>query len=109
MWVWALGRFDEQEGLVGEAPDGALLSGILFLSEATEQDSLSHDACALWRDQWRDHDAAINERNSTKTHEDLRTWLRKRFFPDVHRQMYENAPIYFPLSSQKKSFAQVPL
>ena len=34
----------------------------------------------------------------------LKSYLRERFFPDVHRKMYENRPIYFPLSSSKKSF-----
>ena len=35
---------------------------------------------------------------------DLRTWLRLKFFGDVHKGMYENRPIYFPLSSEKKTF-----
>ena len=100
----ALGRFDKEEGLVEEVPEGALPAGILFLSDATEEDSLEDAACELLREQWDEHGAAINKANSTKSKEDLRTWLRKRFFADVHRQMYENAPIYFPLSSAKKSF-----
>ena len=100
----ALGRFDKEEGLVEEVPEGALPAGILFLSDATEEDSLEDEACELLREQWDEHGAAINKANSTKSKEDLRTWLRKRFFADVHRQMYENAPIYFPLSSAKKSF-----
>jgi 16S rRNA G966 N2-methylase RsmD len=100
----ALGRFDKEEGLVEEVPEGALPAGILFLSEATEEDSLEHEACELLKEQWEEHGAAINKANSTKSKEDLRTWLRNRFFADVHRQMYENAPIYFPLSSAKKSF-----
>jgi hypothetical protein len=35
---------------------------------------------------------------------DLRTWLRLKFFTDAHKGMYENRPIYFPLSSEKKTF-----
>jgi hypothetical protein len=35
---------------------------------------------------------------------DVRTWLRLKFFKDVHKGMYENRPIYFPLSSAKKTF-----
>lgn len=100
----AIGRFDREEGLADETPEGALPAGILFLSEATEEDSLSHEACDLLHEQWEEHGDAINRRNSLKTKEDLRMWMRKRFFDDVHRPMYENAPIYFPLSSSNKSF-----
>ena len=35
--------------------------------------------------------------------DDLRTYLRKSFF-DFHKKLYENRPIYLPLSSAKKSF-----
>ena len=35
--------------------------------------------------------------------DDLRTWLRKSFF-GYHRELYENRPIYFPLSSSKRSY-----
>lgn len=101
----ALGRFGRgDEGILAEAPEGALPDGILFLSEVSEHDSLRHPACELLHEQWAQWGAAINEANSTKSQEDLRTWLRKRFFDDVHRPMYENAPIYFPLSSPKKTF-----
>jgi hypothetical protein len=34
---------------------------------------------------------------------ELRDWLRKDFFP-YHKALYENRPIYFPLSSEKRSF-----
>ena len=108
-WVsWAvgvsIGRFDRDKGLVDETPEGALRAGIMYLSEATQQDSLEEEACALLHERWEEHGGAINEGNSGKKEEGLREWLRKRFFDDVHRQMYENAPIYFPLSSKKKSF-----
>jgi len=33
----------------------------------------------------------------------LRTWLRLSFFKDVHLGMYENRPIYFPLSLPRKT------
>jgi hypothetical protein len=33
-----------------------------------------------------------------------RTWLRLKFFGDVHKGMYENRPIHWPLSSEKKTF-----
>jgi hypothetical protein len=35
---------------------------------------------------------------------DLRTWLRLKFFGDVHKGMYENRPIHWPLSSKQKTF-----
>src|SRR5690606_19382199 len=31
-------------------------------------------------------------------------YLQTRFFGEVHRTMYENRPIYFPLSSAKRNF-----
>src|SRR5690606_29935972 len=49
-------------------------------------------------DAWATHGAAIDA--ST----DLRTYLRTKFFGDVHRQMYENRPIHWSLSSEKKTF-----
>jgi hypothetical protein len=45
----------------------------------------------------RSHGAAVGP------DDDLRTYLRKSFF-DYHKKLYENRPIYFPLSSAKKSF-----
>ena len=35
--------------------------------------------------------------------DDLRTYLQRSFF-DYHKRLYENRPIYFPLSSAKKSY-----
>jgi hypothetical protein len=46
---------------------------------------------------WNEHGDAVGNG------EDLRTYLRKSFF-DFHKKLYENRPIYFPLSSSKKSF-----
>ena len=95
----ALGRFGARgEGILDTAPPDALPDGLLYLSEATEQDSLRHPACASLRTAWEDHGGDIDPKK------DLRTWLRVNFFSDVHRQMYENRPIHFPLSSAKKSF-----
>ena len=34
----------------------------------------------------------------------MRDWLREKPLADVHRQMYENRPIHWPLSSAKKTF-----
>ena len=95
----ALGRFDSDgAGLLETAPPTALPAGILYLDAATEQDSLAHPACAPLLTAWFDHGPDIAPKA------DLRTWLRRVFFPDVHRTMYENRPIYFPLSSAKRTF-----
>ena len=94
----ALGRFAaDGAGILDRAPDSALPHGILFLSAASERDSLSHPACALLRTTWEEHGSAVGEGD------DLRTYLRTSFFK-FHKDLYENRPIYFPLSSAKKSF-----
>ena len=93
----AIGRFGEKgEGAVNPAPPSALPHGILFLSSEGE-DSVEHAASARLRHAWLEHGAAVAERA------DLRTYLRKSFF-DFHKKLYENRPIYFPLSSAKRSF-----
>jgi hypothetical protein len=93
----ALGRFGaEGEGILDVAPATALPGGIFFIaSEAV--DALDHSACAGLLKAWKEHGAAVGEGD------DLRTYLRKSFF-DFHKKLYENRPIYFPLSSAKKSF-----
>ncbi|MEL6352960.1 MAG: BREX-6 system adenine-specific DNA-methyltransferase PglX [Cyanobacteria bacterium J06627_28] len=86
-------------------------AGILYLSayskgRPTSPDSLSHtdnpnDPAAPIHQAWATHHSAITPKNKDK---DLHTWLRLHFFPDVHLDMYEKRPIYFPLSSQNKNF-----
>lgn len=99
----ALGRFDaDGEGILAQAPGSALPTGILFLSAASEQDSLSHPAATPILSAWADYGAAIQA--GEKKQLDLRSYLQHRFFGDVHRKMYENRPIYFPLSSEKRNF-----
>lgn len=93
----AFGRFGANgEGILDSAPSSALPNGILFLSPS-EADSLDHSGCAPLLAAWREHGATVGEGD------DLRTYLRKSFF-DYHKKLYENRPIYFPLSSAKKSF-----
>ncbi|MBP9202686.1 MAG: BREX-6 system adenine-specific DNA-methyltransferase PglX [Kofleriaceae bacterium] len=95
----ALGRFGAAgEGILTEAPAGALPHGILFLSDASDDDSLAHPAAAPIHAAWASHGAAIDDKRT------LRSYLQDRFFSDVHRKMYENRPIYFPLSSAKRAF-----
>ncbi len=84
-------------GWTDESSESALPSGVLFLTASGAQDSLHHDACSLLNATWRDHGAVVGEGD------DLRTYLRKSFF-EAHKKLYENRPIYFPLSSAKKSF-----
>jgi hypothetical protein len=101
----AMGRFGpDGEGILDDTKseqaaliDNALPAGILFLSEVSEHDSLSHPACAMLTDAWSEHGARITSK------EDLRTYLRRSFF-GYHKGVYENRPIYFPLSSEKRSF-----
>jgi hypothetical protein len=47
---------------------------------------------------WSRHGSAIAPSRS------LRDWLRLDFFKDVHKGMYENRPIHWPLSSLGKTF-----
>jgi hypothetical protein len=95
----ALGRFGANgEGVLAEAPTSALPDGILFLSAATAQDSLATEAAEVIAETWALHGPAVDATTS------LSGYLRTDFFPKVHRPMYENRPIYFPLSSAKKSF-----
>jgi hypothetical protein len=92
----ALGRFRAYDDSNLDVASTALLRGILFVSSDDEW-SLDQFACAPIHAAWKEHGTAIREGN------DLRTYLRKSFF-DYHKKLYENRPIYFPLSSAKKSF-----
>jgi hypothetical protein len=107
----ALGRFGRNgEGILDPAtadfsdhgPAGTLPSGILFLdgtlNDGDRTDSLGQPAAALLHHAWHEHGAAIGAGSS------LRDYLRTDFFSAVHRQMYDNRPIHWPLSSKKKTF-----
>jgi hypothetical protein len=93
----ALGRFCANgEGILDECPQAALPNGILFLT-VDEKDSLEHSACKHLHDAWSEHGAVVGGGD------DLRGYLRKSFF-NYHRKLYENRPIYLPLSSAKKNY-----
>ncbi len=93
----ALGRFGTNgEGILAAAPDSALPDGILFLS-AAGADSLDHAGAAPLCAMWEEHGNAVG------AGDDLRTYLRTSFF-GYHKKLYEGRPIYFPLSSARKSF-----
>lgn len=79
----ALGRFDAH-GIAEHPPESALPHGILFLSASGGPDGLDHQAAAALKDQ--------------------ADYLRTNFFADDHLKRYEKRPIYFPLSSEKKSY-----
>lgn len=105
----ALGRF----GPAGSATEGvldpatadlshALPHGILFLDTTLDaedrRDGLGHPAAAPLHAAWAQHGPANGMKRS------LRDWLAVDFFNDVHKGMYENRPIHWPLSSSGKTF-----
>jgi len=79
----------------------ALPHGLLFLDGTLTADepgdSLSHPACAPLRAAWHAHRAAIAPKLT------LRDYLSDKLFA-VHKSMYDNRPIHWPLSSDKKTF-----
>ena len=112
----ALGRFapvDEQGQPTTSNPAGildpstadlshALPAGLLFLDGSLEandlRDGLGAEASASLHQAWSRYGTAIAPSRS------LREWLRLDFFKDVHKGMYENRPIHWPLSSSSKTF-----
>jgi Eco57I restriction-modification methylase len=95
----ALGRFGANgEGILTEIPSSALPYGILYVSSASEKDSFAHPTCKVIGTAWEKYGASIAKNAS------LKNWLRLNFFKDVHLNMYEKRPIYFPLSSSEKHF-----
>src|SRR5690606_36094061 len=95
----ALGRFGAAgEGLLEEAPSVALPHGVLFLSAASDDDGLAQPAAKRILEAWEKYGPKIDAERT------LKEYLQTRFFGEVHRTMYENRPIYFPLSSAKRNF-----
>jgi hypothetical protein len=105
----ALGRF----GPAGSTSEGildpttadlshALHHGILFLDITLDaedrRDGLGHPASEPLHAAWAEYGPAIGTRRS------LRDWLALDFFKDVHKGMYENRPIHWPLSSLNRTF-----
>ncbi len=93
-----------ERGPGGEVPVERGLGGeVLYLSAYSgdrpdSKDSLHHPACQPLHQAWAEHGGAIAPGKT------LRDWLRLNFFKDVHVGMYDQRPIYFPLSSEKKNF-----
>lgn len=102
----ALGRFGPNgAGILDPAKDDlshALPAGILFLDGTLDpadlRDGLGHASTEPLIAAWAEHGATISAAA------DLRSYLRTKFFSDVHCSMYENRPIHWPLSSEKKTF-----
>jgi hypothetical protein len=105
----ALGRFgparSDAEGILDPITadlSHALPHGILFLDTTLDagdrRDGLGHPASKPLHAAWAEHAPAIDTKRS------LRDWLAFDFFKDVHKGMYENRPIHWPLSSADKTF-----
>ena len=102
----ALGRFHPNgEGIIDpyeDDPSASLPAGICFLDGTLGRedlhDSLGHPVARSLQDTWSERGVDIDAKT------DLRSYLRLKFFGDVHRTMYENRPIHWPLSSKKKTF-----
>ena len=102
----ALGRFGPAgEGIVDPKTADlghALPDGLLFLdgtlASGDHRDGLGHPAAAPLHEAWARHRTAISSKR------ELRAWLAHDFFKDVHRQMYDNRPIHWPLSSASRTF-----
>ena len=102
----ALGRFHpDGSGILDPSTASlthALPSAILFLDGTLDpdssNDSLAHPATTPLHAAWSTHARAIAPKRT------LRDYLRLDFFADVHRPLYENRPIHFPLSSEKRTF-----
>jgi len=100
-----LGRFGaEGQGILD--PDTADLSrafpaGICFLDNTLREDdwrdSLGHSGAVYLFEMW-----AATRRHFTK--KGMRAWLSQDYFKDVHKGMYENRPIHWPLSSSDRTF-----
>ena len=89
---------DNPRGLsVAEVPNGVLYLSAYSTDQPTGPDSLTHPACAPLHAAWATHSRALTKKS-------LHEWLRLSFFTGVHLPLYEQRPIYFPLTSTHKNF-----
>jgi hypothetical protein len=93
----AVGRFAPGGGLADEPPSTALPDGVLFVGPRGVRDSLELPGCATLHRAWSEHGRELASG-------DLRSWLRYGFFKEDHLGRYRKRPIYWPLSSQHRSF-----
>lgn len=106
----ALGRFGENgEGVLDPTIDShsdliarSLPGGILFLDGSIPTESVfdgnQKQPTHFLREAW----SSITKDANSRT--DLSTYLRTKYFTELHRKTYDNRPIYWPLSSQKKTY-----
>jgi hypothetical protein len=102
-----LGRFAANgEGILDPTESDlshAMPAGIVFLDRTLDggdlRDSLGHSAASALLKAWAKHGLVINAGRTN-----LREWLALNFFKDVHKDLYENRPIHWPLSSAQKTF-----
>jgi hypothetical protein len=91
-----LGRFASAHGRVPrDAASSGPPSGTLFVS-VDGGDSVDSAEGGI-DDAWREHASSLGGG------EGIGAYLRRSFF-DSHKKVYENRPIYLPVSSKKKSF-----
>lgn len=103
----ALGRFSPTRGgLLDPDTDSranVLPAGILFLdttlAPTDHRDSLGHPACVEVLGAWKTHAPDMETKRKG-----IRTYLAWDFFKDIHKGMYENRPIHWPLTSASKTF-----
>ena len=103
----AIGRFGRDgDGICDPTKDDlthALPAGIFFLDGTLDGedgcDGLGHPAAAQLHQTWVNYGRAIDTNRSS-----LREWFALDFFKDIHKVMYENRPIHWPLSSAQKTF-----
>ncbi|WP_437796411.1 hypothetical protein [Sorangium sp. So ce693] len=91
-----LARFDPSHGGVRASASGSALPRGLLVLSSEGFDSLDHPACEPLHVAWREHNVVGQDK-------DLWTYLRRSFFT-FHKKLYDGTPIYFPLSSSKRSF-----
>jgi hypothetical protein len=99
-WIGVvLGRFDSKgTGILDIAPPNAVPAGVLYIC-VEGNDSLDHPVCTELLEMFK-----REARKHTVIHDStLSEYLRKAFFA-YHRKVYQNRPIYIPLSSAKKNF-----
>ncbi len=90
----ALGRF----GGGRETAQGGMLFLDGTLEEGDWRDGLGGEHGEGLRAAWGRYGEEIAPKMG------LREWLGTKFFGDVHKGMYENRPIHWPLSSENKTF-----
>ena len=100
----ALGRFSaDGNGILDVAPTTALSHGLLLLSSnkcsrsQPRPNGLDHSACTALRSAWIQYGGVV------KRGCELEEWMRLDFFKH-HKALYENRPIWLPLSSAKRNF-----